>query len=45
MFAWKTDKIEKYRTKGRIAAALVAAALAGEGAFPIRTLTAEELAK
>lgn len=29
MFAWKTDKIEKYRTKGRIAMALVAAALAG----------------
>ena len=29
MFAWKTDKIEKYRTKGQIAAALIAAALAG----------------
>lgn len=29
MFAWKTDKIEKYRTKGRIAAALIASAVGG----------------
>ena len=29
MFAWKTDKIEKYRSKGRIAAALIASAVGG----------------
>ena len=29
MFAWKTDRKEKYRTKGRIAAALICSALAG----------------
>lgn len=29
MFAWKTDQKEKYRTKGRIAAALICSVLAG----------------
>ena len=29
MFAWKTDKIEKYRSRGQIAAALVACVLFG----------------